>query len=180
MNTRDPITGLTAKEEHFAQLMALTPVASRPNQSDAYRASHNVGPDTLPKTVWESASVLANLPKVAARIEELKAAIQQQALAATVWTLGRLVEAAEIHRQTALDGGFRGVSAANGALELIGRATGLLADKPTAPSTAIQIVFVTEAGIPKETGVSVVEGKLVDEKAPELTAPDNDNRNKEE
>ena len=154
---------LTAKQERFATL-----VAQGATQSDAYRQAYNVSPDSAPSTAWSNGCSLAADTQVLLRIQELKAAIQQQALAATAWTLGRLVEAAEDHRRLALEGGFKGVSAANGALELIGRATGLLADKPTPPSTAIQIVFVTE-GIPQETRVSVVEGKLVDDKA--LRAP---------
>ena len=153
MNAKDPITGLTAKQEKFAQL-----VAAGLNYSDAYRKSYDVAPSTPGTTFWDHASELARHALVKPRIAELRAAAQKQSLAAQAWTLDRIVEAAEMHRQLALEGGFRGVSAANGALELIGRATGLLADKPTAPSTAIQIVFVTEAPAPR-----VVEGELIDE-----------------
>ena len=155
---RNPITGLTAKQEAFAQA-----IAAGATQSDAYRQAYNVGPDTQATTTTETASRLAANPNVAAMIAKLKQSIQTQATGADAWNLDRLVDAAEEHRQTALDGGYKGVSAANGALELIGRATGLLMDKPTAPSTAIQIVFVTEAGIPTSSVVSVVEGELVEE-----------------
>ena len=153
MNTKDPITGLTHKQEHFAQL-----VAAGATQSDAYRQAYNVSPGTPGITTWDDASELARHPLVLPRIQELKAAAQAAAVAALAWDSARLVSEADRHRQLALSGGFRGVSAANGALELIGRATGLLADKPTAPSTAIQIVFVTEAPAPR-----VVEGELIDE-----------------
>ena len=173
MNTRDPITGLTHKQEHFAQL-----VAAGATQSDAYRQAYNVSPDTLPETVHQNASHLASDTNVAPRIRELQAAAQAAALAKLAWDNAKLVVEADRHRELALSGGWRGVSAANGALELIGRATGLLADKPTAPSMAIQIVFVTEAGIPVETRVSVVkvvsvvEGELADDKAAATTALD--------
>ena len=171
MRTKDPITGLTAKQERFAQL-----VAAGATQSDAYRQAYDVSPDTHRDTVIEDASHLAAHPNVSPRIQELKATYQAAIVAELAWDNAKLVKEADRHRELALSGGWRGVGSANGALEIIGRATGLLADKPTPPSTAIQIVFVTES---QETVVSVVEGKLVDEKVAATDRLDNDNRNKE-
>ena len=172
MNTKNLRTGLTHKQEHFAQL-----VAAGATQSAAYKQAYDVSPDSQLTTITEAASRLAADSNVAAMIAQLKQSIQKQATGAAAWNLDRLVDAAEEHRETALEGGYKGVSAANGALELIGRATGLLADKPTAPSTAIQIVFVTAGeSLPSSRVVSVVEGKLIDDKAALPTPADNDNR----
>ena len=46
---------LTAKEEHFAQLIALEGY----KQSAAYRESHEVSPNSNPATTWVNASRLA-------------------------------------------------------------------------------------------------------------------------
>jgi len=59
-------TQLTAKEEHFPQLIALEGY----KQSAAYRASHDVSPNTNPSTPWDNASRLA--AQVAPRFAELR------------------------------------------------------------------------------------------------------------
>jgi hypothetical protein len=56
--------GLTAKQEAFACL-----VAQGSTLSDAYRTAYNAE-GMSPSTVWSSASVLADVPKVAARINQ--------------------------------------------------------------------------------------------------------------
>jgi phage terminase small subunit len=58
---------LTDQQENFARAIALEGM----NQSDAYRACYNTETERQ-ETVWSSASVLANDPKVAARIDELR------------------------------------------------------------------------------------------------------------
>ena len=136
---------LTPKEEHFAQL-----VASGLNQSHAYRASYNVAPHTLPKTVWESASVLANLPKVVARIHELTAAAQAAALAELAWDKARLVREAVVNLEGSRE--HKQFGSANGALEIIGRATGILSDKPRdqTPVRITRVVVMLNDGRPSE------------------------------
>jgi hypothetical protein len=78
-------------------------------------------------------------------IQQAIAARQQELAERRLWTLDRMVAQAEKHMDIALSGGFRGVSAANGALELIGRATGLLSDRarevPQVPITRVVIVL---------------------------------------
>ena len=129
---------LTHKQEAFAQA-----VAAGATQSDAYRQAYNVSPTTPGTTLWDEASTIARHPLVAPRIAELKAAFQMQTVTAQAWTLDRIVAAAEEHRQLALQGGPKGVPAANGALELIGRATGLLTERTRdAPPVAITRVVV--------------------------------------
>lgn len=57
---------LTAKQEHFAQL-----VAQGKSQADAYRGAYDASKST-DKSVWERASALCADAKVATRIKELK------------------------------------------------------------------------------------------------------------
>ena len=62
---------LTAKQEKFAQAIALEDM----NQADAYRSAYDTSRMT-DETVWARASELAKNSKVAVRVEELR----QQAL----------------------------------------------------------------------------------------------------
>lgn len=67
---------LTAQQEAFCQC-----VADGMNQSDAYRASYKAGKMTN-KQINEEASKLASNPKVAQRLKELKAKLENKQL----WT----------------------------------------------------------------------------------------------
>lgn len=58
---------LTPKQENFAQSVALEDM----NQADAYRSAYSTKRMT-DKQIWEEASKLANTPKVAQRIDELR------------------------------------------------------------------------------------------------------------
>ncbi len=66
---------LTAKQEHFAQL-----VASGSTYSDAYRQAYDVSPDPSPVTAYVNRSKLAKNTKVALRIQSLQA-VTETALA---------------------------------------------------------------------------------------------------
>ena len=117
--------GLTLQEEGFAQS-----VADGISQFAAYNRNYNVRPDTPRSTVDQNASHLAT--KLKPRIEALIAAKQLLAIGTSAWTLDRMVSQAEKHMEVALtDHPRRGpnVSAANGALELIAKASGLLVQK---------------------------------------------------
>ena len=167
---------LTAKQERFAQL-----VASGLTQSDAYRQAYDALPDSLPDTTWSNASQLAHIPQVISRIEEIRATLQAAAVAEIAWDKARLVREADRHRKLALGGGWRGVGSANGALEIIGRATGILSDKPRdqAPVQITRIVVVLSDGRteprPELPGGTIVDAGS-DEKGVEATAADNDSR----
>ena len=164
---------LTHKQEKFAQL-----VAAGATQSDAYRQAYNVSPDTLPDTIHENASHLAADTNVLPRIQQLKAAAQAKVVAKHSWNLDKIVTQAEKHMEIALTGGSKGVPAANGALELIGRATGLLSDKAREPQqqpiTRVVIVLnhgAVPGGQPRITEAAyevlppAMEGPVDDEKA---------------
>lgn len=152
----DPLTGLTHLQEAYSQLLAVgTP------EVDAYPQAGYDTSNCTTKTVYESASKLANLPKVMARVQQLKAQVQAAMVGAQAWTLDRMVSQAEKHMDAALTGGFRGVSAANGALEIIGRATGLLADKPKGEPPAIitRITVVLNRGRGPEGEDRIIEAE---------------------
>lgn len=132
---RDPLTGLTPRQERFAELLA-----SGLSQSDAYRQSYNVGATTLPETTHNIASKLAQDSNVVARVAMLRAAAQTQVVADQVWSLRRLIDEAEANLEGAR--AARQYGSANGALELIGRVTGLLGDKGREPAPQITRVVV--------------------------------------
>ena len=123
---KDPITDLTPFQEAYCQALATLP---SPTQDQAYRIAFNVGPDTLPATIYESASRLSANPKIIARIQQLRQLATATVVAKHAWTLDRLVTEAETQLKDAREGGWRGVSAGNGALELIARVTGLLVER---------------------------------------------------
>lgn len=138
---KDPVTGLTAQQERFAQL-----VAAGATLSDAYRQAYNVRPGTPGTTYWDHASELARHALVKPRIAALKADIEAATLAEIAWSQAKLVTEADRHRKLALSGGWRGVASANGALELIGKVTGLLTEKGPGNIIPIQINFIIGRG----------------------------------
>ena len=75
---------LTAQQEGFAQSI----VDGKLNQSDSYRANYYTS-NMLAKTVNEDASRLAALPKVAARIQQLRDQVTAEVIASRLWDIGR-------------------------------------------------------------------------------------------
>ena len=154
---KDPITDLTPFQEAYCQALATIP---SPTQDQAYRIAFNVGPDTLPATIYESASRLSANPKIIARIQQLRQLATATVVAKHAWTLDRLVTEAETQLKDAREGGWRGVSAGNGALELIARATGLLQEKPREQVPVItHVTVVLNHGVDAEGRARVVEGE---------------------
>jgi len=170
-------TPLTGKQEAFAQAVAV---------GSTYTAAYSLAgysTNMPPKSIWEESSHLAALPKVSSRIQELKVAIQKRVIGAHAWNLDRIVTQAEKHLDLALSGGPRCVPAANGALEIIGRATGLLTDKareqPQQPITRVVIVLDHGAdaqGRPRITEAAYEVLPAGDGKAALPTVPDADSR----
>ena len=60
---------LTPKQEQFA----IKWIASGGNSTKAYKEAYEVGEDTKPETIWNSAHKVYTNPKVQARINELQA-----------------------------------------------------------------------------------------------------------
>jgi hypothetical protein len=108
-----------------------------------------------PKTAAQQASRLLRNVKVRQAI-----AVGQKELAdKRRWDMERLVQEAETNLELARTGGWRGVSPANGALELIGRVTGLLSDRarevPQVPIT--RVVVVLNRGVDAEGRPRIIE-----------------------
>ena len=160
---------LTHKQEHFAQL-----VAAGATQSDAYRQAYNPSPDSLDTTLWDEASALGRHPVVAPRIQELRQAAQAKMTASQAWNLDRMVTEAETNLD--LSRTHKQLGSANGALEIIGRATGILSDKPqnSPPVQITRVVVVLSDG--KQTEARELSPHIVeagnDEKALDDTALD--------
>ena len=110
---------LTYKQEGYSQDRA-----SGLAQSAAYRNNYGTS-NMAAKTVHEAASRLDKNYKVSARILELRQATEAALAAKRLWTTDRLVEAAEQNLDGAQES--KQFGSANGALELMGRLTGLLA-----------------------------------------------------
>ena len=109
---------LTGKQEAFAQQVAKGSVLS-----DAYREAYNAE-NMKDKTIWEEACKLAQHPKVSARIKAIQSDMETDRrmlrLRREEYVLRRLQEEAE---------GADTSSSKIRALELLGKTTGLFADK---------------------------------------------------
>jgi hypothetical protein len=152
--------GLTAKQEAFAQA-----VAGGSSNVEAYRA-HYKWQTMLPTTLVECASRVAHSHKVAARIAELKAQDAHELAVARVWDKVRFVEEAEENLEKSRDLGQ--MAPANGALQMIGKVTGILQDQPASSDTALDAVLkvaaaMTDAALRAQAqglpGPEIVDGK---------------------
>ena len=108
-------------------------------------------------------------------IQQAIAARQKELADKRRWDMERLVEEAETNLELARSGGWRGVSPANGALELIGRVTGILSEKPRDPQVPVftRVVVVLDRGTDPEGRPQVIEtpGYKVLPPAPDSTGP---------
>lgn len=109
---------LTAKMESFSQ-----GVADDLNQSDAYRAAYDCT-NMKASTIHEAASRLAADYKVSARIVSLQTQTADVLASRRAWDKERLIDESETNLRMARYLGQ--IAPANKALEIIGRATGVL------------------------------------------------------
>lgn len=124
---------LTAKQEGFAQS-----VVKGLNQSDAYREWYSVA-NSIPERIHVQSSLVASNPKVAQRIAELKAAVTIEIVKARVWDKTRFIDEAE--ENLALARQANQLAPANGALVLIGKVTGIVAETTTSPDTVLDEIL---------------------------------------
>ena len=152
---------LTSKKEAFAQA-----IADGMSQSDAYKKAYPVqAVGSSASTIYENASHLAT--KIAPRIQELKQATADQLQERRVWNQERFLDVAEAQRQGAV--ADKQWAPANGALKLIGEATGLLTDRPqdtVLPITKVTVILKLDGGeyrdtreLPEPTSDTVLEGE---------------------
>ena len=142
-------------------------------QSAAYRNDYGTS-NMSAKTVWEEASRLDKHPKVSARILELQAATETALAEKRLWDVERLVEEAETNLNLARSGGYKGAGSANGALEFIGRVTGLLNEKQQPGTVAVtKIVINLAPGVePPPQVVEAAEYRELPRPRPELAEGD--------
>lgn len=109
---------LTPKQEAFA-----VAVASGMNQSDAYRASFNVRPNTKDTSINVNASKLMADANIAQRVEELRKPIAQKAMVTLESHIAELKKLAKLATEEGQ------LSAAIKAVELCGKVSGLYVEK---------------------------------------------------
>jgi len=157
--------GLTAKQERFAQCIALEGMS----YADAYKTAYDVGSDTAMSTVYENASHLASDTKIQPRIQELRS---EYLARGQDWTLPRLLRESERNLAGAQED--RAWSAANGALAFIGKATGLVSDQTQPQGQVVNITKVTYLVqgaepeiLPESQRFPEIPESLTDEKDPD-------------
>lgn len=154
---------LTSKQEKFAQL-----VASGSNHSDAYREVYDVSEETTAPAIWQGAYALTTHAEVALRIEELRAITQKAAENELSWSTKDLVREARTNLDLSRE--HKQMGSANGALELIGRVTGLLSEKQQAATvTVTRITVVTTDSVTELREESSMQLQDV----PALNVPEN-------
>jgi len=105
---------LTAKQEAFAVAFVETG-----NASEAYRRTHDVGPDTKPESIWSAASrCLADI-KVQSRVQMLQEEARDLMMI-SVGTLTAKLEEARLHAMKDEKGASAAVSATMGMAKLHG------------------------------------------------------------
>ncbi len=142
---------LTAKQEGFAQS-----VVDGMNQSDAYRAHYRTA-DMIPATIHERSSELAANGKVAGRISELKAATSREIVKARAWDQSRFIDEAEENLNRAREANQ--LAPANGALALIGKVTGIVAETTTSPDTALDAILKVAAALSEAQLRGLAQGR---------------------
>ena len=109
--------GLTAKQETFSKLVALDGLIP----SEAYRKAYDTNPINQ-SSIHEQASKLMSNNKVATRINELKATIENEIVSKVVWDKTKVIE--ELSINVSLGRETKQLAASNQAIKLIGSAVG--------------------------------------------------------
>ena len=115
--------GLTVKQETFSKLVALDGL----NPSEAYRKAYDTNPINQ-SSIHEQASKLMSNNKVSTRIKELSEAVTNEIVTNVAWTKERFIKEAESNLIQSRELGQ--MNPANSSLQLIGKVTGIIEDKP--------------------------------------------------
>ena len=145
---------LTAKQEKFARLIALDGL----NQSDAYRQAYDTT-NYLPSTITEDASRLAANSNVLARIQQLKASLQAEALVTAADLVRELLEVGTVK----VPAGQVRASDKVAALDKVAKILGLYKsdeDRDTRPVPITQVTIILSQG-----GQQVEESRIVEQVA---------------
>jgi hypothetical protein len=123
---------LTPKQHIFVQ-----GILSGLNQSDAYREAYDVG-GMLPATIHNEASKLMGSHEVTTSIQEAWDTKRG-------WTLARVVEEGERNLTGSREANQW--ASANGALQFLGKITGVVTERPVADSVSItRVTIVLDSG----------------------------------
>lgn len=114
---------LSNKRETFCQLVALQGM----NPTQAYREAYNVTSDRK-RTSTENASRLMKDSNIQQHISNLKDTVIDRIVTDTAWTKERFITEAENNLNQSRE--LNQMNPANTSLQLIGRVTGILEDKP--------------------------------------------------
>ena len=107
--------------------------------------------DTAAQTVWVKGSQIAASDKVGTRVAELRQAAEDHVVNKMTWNLERLIQEAEINLYSARQA--KQFGSANGTLEIITRAAGLLDNKGRQAVQVEQVVIHAGGGVEEHQAV---------------------------
>jgi phage terminase small subunit len=137
---------LTQKQETFCQLIVR---GTNRSASDCYRDAYDASKSTK-KTINENVSRLMSDPKVAARIEELRAPVVKQTQYDLAWCLDAQAEARDLGLQTGNAG------AASAAAREIGKLGGIYPSEKTEMLVTVDVVGRLHAGRDRVKDMKVI------------------------
>ena len=117
------MSSLTAKQELFSKLVALDGLSI----SEAYKQSYNCENMKI-DSIYQLSCRLSKQVKITSRIKELSEAVTGEMVANVAWTKERFIKEAESNLIQSRDLGQ--MNPANSSLQLIGKVTGIIEDKP--------------------------------------------------
>ena len=118
------MSSLTVKQEKFSKLVALDGLSI----SEAYKQSYNCENMKI-DSIYQLSCRLSKQVKITSRIKELSEAVTGEMVANVAWTKERFLKEAESNLIQSRDLGQ--MNPANSSLQLIGKVTGILEEKPT-------------------------------------------------
>ena len=116
--------GLTVKQETFSKLVALDGF----NPSEAYRKAYDTNPINQ-SSIHEQASKLMSNNKVATRINELKATIENEIVSKVVFDKQRIISELALNMELGRE--TKQLAASNQAIKLIGLSVGNIFEAET-------------------------------------------------
>jgi len=112
------------KQEKFSRLVALDGLSI----SEAYKQSYNCENMKI-DSIYQLSCRLSKQVKVTSRINELRDSVTSEVVANVAWTKERFIKEAETNLIQSRESNQ--MNPANTSLQLIGKVTGILEDKPT-------------------------------------------------
>ena len=139
---------LTNLQEAFAQA-----VANGANFTDAYKQAGYSWESMLPSTLNNEAWTLSIHPDISQRIEQLRQQIEAARASELKWDAARFVQEATTNLQGARSD--HQWASANGALQLIGNAAGLLNPQSDSPNVTVNKTVIV---LQQRDGSTVTQG----------------------